>query len=166
MLGLALLVGFGLWQGRSQKALGSRMADRRKATRARLGAAEPGGLPEYLRRPSEPANRRGSRPTSTFRGFRPAKSGNGFTRSLDVDGWWTNCWVGRTRGGLRAKVFAPSKNGIQVQDAPLMERDCNSEEEAFTWLRDAEASGQIRREALRAIRRFDGFESDDDDIPF
>lgn len=47
-----------------------------------------------------------------------------------------------------------------------MERECNSEAEALAWLRDAEANGQIRREALRAISRFEKFESDDNDLPF
>lgn len=112
---------------------------------------------------AEPIGSHATRPSSPPRGFKPARSGNGFTRSLSIDGWWTNCWIGRRRGVLRAKVFAPRKNGVQVQEAPLLERDCNSEEEAFAWLRDAEESGQIRREALQAIRRF---ETGDDDIPF
>ncbi len=57
-----------------------------------------------------------------------------------------------------------------------MESVCASEEGAFEWLREREESGQIRREALRAIRLFEreeredepAFESDalDDDIPF
>ena len=80
----------------------------------------------------------------------------------------------------RMDYLAPAKtiNGrrIEAQDTPLMESVCASEEGAFEWLREREESGQIRREALRAIRLFEreeredepAFESDalDDDIPF
>lgn len=124
----------------------------------------------------EPAPRRSgaagntSKATGLADGFRrrfnPAKSGNGHLLRLKVDGWWLNCWVGRTRGVFCASVFAPEKNGTKAQTAPLMERDCSSEDKAFAWLRNAEASGLIQREARHAISLFERFESDDDDIPF
>lgn len=104
--------------------------------------------------------------------FKPAKSGNGFTRSFHVDGWWLTAWAGRARGCWSATVFAPSKTidkqRVEAQDGPLMERDCNSEDEAFAWLHDAYRSGEIEREARRAVRQFerDDDEEADDDIPF
>lgn len=164
---VTLAVGSVLWNERKGQARTRRMPTGRKTTPARFEATASDGFREETRSAKvKPSGGRASRPASPPRGFKPAKSGNGFTRSLNIDGWWTNCWVGRTRGVQRAKVFAPSKNGIQVQEAPLMERDCHNEGEAFAWLRDAEASGQIREEALRAISRFEKFENNDNDIPF
>ncbi len=122
-----------------------------------------------------------SRAADDFRRrFKPARSGNGHLRSFGIDGWWLNCWVGRTNGLPRASVFAPAKtiNGrrIEAQDTPLMESVCASEEGAFEWLRERDESGQIRREARRAIHLFEREERDDeptlesdaldDDIPF
>ncbi len=109
--------------------------------------------------------------------FTPARSGNGRTRSLNVNGWRLTCWVGNARGVVSATVFAPWKfihrERVDAQDTPLMERDCNSEEEAFAWLQKAETSGDIEREARRAIRIFESSDDDDresgvpdDDIPF
>lgn len=151
-----------LWGKMTGRAEKGGLVPSQKTTLAKLDATKGDGFRTRTgHAKAEPSGRLPSRPTNTQSGFRPAKSGNGFTRSLNIDGWWTNCWVGRTRGALRATVFAPRKNGVQVQKVPLLEHDCNSEEEAFAWLRDAEESGQIRREALSAIRRF---ENGDDDL--
>ncbi len=77
------------------------------------------------RESSAPEVSRTQEPSNSFRErFKPARSGNGHLRSLRVDGWWLNCWVGITNGLPRASVFAPTKtiNGrrVEAQDTPLM----------------------------------------------
>ena len=132
------------------------------------------GVPRRVGPPAEPSPRRnfsagGDRtetphPLDGFRRrFRPARSGNGYFLPLRVNGWWLNCWVGTQRDSHRAVVFAPEKNKVKAQDSPLIEQDCNSEDHAFEWLRDAEASGRIKREARHAIGVYERFGNHEDD---
>lgn len=160
---------------RTEKAPGD--ASESATPAARTGRADgPTAANQLRRRPDlNQASQRNFRQR-----FKPARSGNGHIRSLNVDGWRLNLWVGMTNGLPRASAFAPSKtvNGrrVEARDAPLMESVCSSEEAAFEWLREREESGLIRREARLAIRLFEREEADDesdswsnaldDDIPF
>lgn len=155
-----------------------------KAIVAEAQAAPPADLskavhaPRDTARPTSQRTRANQRPSSQVRDvrslFKPAKSGNGLVRTLRIDGWLVNCWVG-TRGlTIHASVFSPSRRDdagkwLEAQDEPLMGRDCSSEDEALEWLQQADTDGKIRREARRAIHLFESNAVDDgadDDIPF
>ena len=108
---------------RTEKAPGD--ASESATPAARTGRADgPTAANQLRRRPDlNQASQRNFRQR-----FKPARSGNGHIRSLNVDGWRLNLWVGMTNGLPRASAFAPSKtvNGrrVEARDAPLMESAC------------------------------------------
>lgn len=106
--------------------------------------------------------------------FKDATSGNGWTLTIPVKNWLVTRWVGKARGEHCACVFPPSQNvdgeWVRASEEPLIDRHCNSKEEAFEHLWNAEQSGEITRLAGEAIYDYgDPGDSDDvphDDIPF
>ena len=123
--------------------------------------------------PARPATDREFR---EYRGrFRPARSGNGSTRTTDLENWRITRWVGMSRGEHRACVWAPESRGIKAGE-PLINEGATSEDTAFRLLFDLDRSGAIRKKAEAAIAAHERPQSDArdpapttddvDDVPF
>ena len=93
--------------------------------------------------PSKPAGASVSKQVKAYREktFEPARSGNGWTRSTAVEGWFVTWWVGRRRGRDYACVFQPNRGPIEATEEPLIDQPCDSEDAAFKRLLDGEQSG-------------------------
>ncbi len=121
--------------------------------------------------PSKPASVPAQEEVDAYRknNFKPAKSRNGWTYQTIKDKWFVTRWVGQALGQYRACVFAPSQKfsneWVRATEEPLIDRPCNSEEEAFEHLWRAEQSDEINRLAREAIKNYMDLYSEDD-IPF
>ena len=104
--------------------------------------------------------------------FTEARSGNGWTRTTRESGWRVTHWVGQSRGGDRAVVFAPSRRDesgwVTAGNQALMDEPARSEDDAFRKL--CEAEGRILEAARKAIEAHEKPPSPNDDegdvVPF
>ena len=99
--------------------------------------------------------------------FAEARNGNGWRWMTLHDGWWLTRWVGKSRSGQRACVWAPEKkeeSGWIKAGKPLMNESADDEEAAFGLLYDAERSGTIIESAKQGIAEHEASAPRPDDI--
>lgn len=93
------------------------------------------------------------------RAFSAARSGNGWTRRLELpDGWTVTLWVGINSGSPSAAVFSPRKQEanrwVEAHSGALMEATHADFDSAFAWLQELEEAGTVREDALLSVAEF------------
>ena len=107
--------------------------------------------------------------------FVETSNGNGWKRVTSLDGWSVTQWVGNSRSGLRACVWAPQRKmndkWVKAEERPLVSESVKDEDGAFRLLYEAEQSGEIESRAKKAIAEYEArqkpeADSNEDEIPF